>query len=308
MTVQAPLSPHLQAAARELADFKGFADILQRLIEIETAIHTLVGGIGAAVQGGPVVASVEATLQGMAQSQAIVDRMNGELTQNAKAAAAELEALRQRSAGLDDLVDGVRKIAKQTFFLSINASIEATRAGQSAGGFAVVAKEVRALSREAEEVSQKIGDGIGQLVSGLGETLTRVIEDRQKRDAANFADLSATFSHVGRCVSEISTHQGQLLHSVKAQGEALVEPINELAASIQFQDITRQQLGHVDLALVDMGAHFADLSRALRHGGALPPDTVAARIDQMYQGYVMSQQRHSHDGAGASSGKVIELF
>lgn len=56
---------------------------------------------------------------------------------------------------IDHLVRSIRDIASKTDLLSLNASIEAARAGQAGKGFAIVADEVGRLS---EKVQQAVGN------------------------------------------------------------------------------------------------------------------------------------------------------
>ncbi|MGS0758881.1 methyl-accepting chemotaxis protein, partial [Roseateles sp. GG27B] len=58
--------------------------------------------------------------------------------------------------GLLTLVEEVERLARQTNLLSINAAIEAARAGPSGRGFAVVAAEVRRLSTESAQTGKHI--------------------------------------------------------------------------------------------------------------------------------------------------------
>jgi hypothetical protein len=58
------------------------------------------------------------------------------------------------SRGLLGLADVVEKIARQTNLLSLNAAIEAARAGPAGAGFSVVAGEVRRLSAESGEMGE----------------------------------------------------------------------------------------------------------------------------------------------------------
>lgn len=319
MTVAVPVpdrSEAARAAARQLADFGDFAailrrhigevtdstekagfDILSRLIEIEGAILAMVDFVQDSVQSGPVAEAVEQTLESMCASEAVVRRMQEDQARSAEVALARMAEMKTRTEGLDDMVEAIRRIAKATYFLSINAGIEATRAGQSAGGFAVVAREVRDLSKQVEDVSKKIGDGVAQLAEGAVSAMAEVVQDQQTRGAANLAELSQTFETVGQRVASVLTHQKTLMAHVQGQGQALVGPINQLAASIQFQDITRQQLGHVGHSLEDLASHYGACATAIERGMPLPPGQVVDFIDRMFEGYVMAQQRNAHRGA-----------
>ncbi|MFB9445879.1 methyl-accepting chemotaxis protein [Dactylosporangium vinaceum] len=73
---------------------------------------------------------------------------------------AEVAALGQASAAINDVIRIINGIAEQTNLLALNATIEAARAGEVGKGFAVVAGEVKELARETAEATQKVSGQI----------------------------------------------------------------------------------------------------------------------------------------------------
>jgi methyl-accepting chemotaxis protein len=65
------------------------------------------------------------------------------------------EQLTRTMSELGSIVTSISRIARQTKFLALNATIEAARAGEAGRGFAVVAAEVKKLSGETREATDR---------------------------------------------------------------------------------------------------------------------------------------------------------
>jgi hypothetical protein len=84
------------------------------------------------------------------------------------------ENYKTESSRINDFTEEIKKIAEKTDILAINASIEASRAGQFSGGFKVIADEVRKLaeiSRNTAESVLVIGSGISQSAANFAEKI-----------------------------------------------------------------------------------------------------------------------------------------
>ena len=80
-------------------------------------------------------------------------------------------SLEQKSRSINNIVSSINEIAEQTNLLSLNASIEAARAGDAGRGFAVVAEEIRKLSDQCLASSTQISVIIEEIVEKTGEVV-----------------------------------------------------------------------------------------------------------------------------------------
>lgn len=82
---------------------------------------------------------------------------------------AAMESVMQSSNQIEDILSVINIIADQTRMLSLNASIEASRAGEQGKGFAVVANEVRTLAEKSADSSHKIDALVNETKDRINE-------------------------------------------------------------------------------------------------------------------------------------------
>lgn len=79
----------------------------------------------------------------------------------------EIYALLEKTNKITDITKQLDSIASQTNLLSLNASIEAARAGDAGKGFAVVANEIRKLAQESQNANLVISNNIDEIMRQL---------------------------------------------------------------------------------------------------------------------------------------------
>ncbi|MCH8465899.1 MAG: methyl-accepting chemotaxis protein [Roseinatronobacter sp.] len=194
--------------------------------DVMTAAHTALESSNTAE--GRVSETSEAIALMMENVAALTERVNG--------IAAHLERVVASIARVAKVTQDVSGIARQTNLLSLNASIEAARAGVHGRGFMVVAGEVKQLSTQAGQATAEIGAKVEELrlemesvISEASEAsqLAHVIREKTGSvggDVRSLPDLLAGMRHAQQQIvhvaSGIDTEISQTLHEIEqmAQG------------------------------------------------------------------------------------------
>ena len=251
----------------------------------------------------------------------IVVKMSGYVQQRLQDAEQDQIRVAQvvgEARALESLVQLIKHVAGQINLLALNAAIEAARAGEAGRGFAVVADEVRKLSAETETAVSKISLGIQSVAKSIEiqfqDTLSHDDLDQEKIMLGQF---STQLQELGESYQELMQHETETLNQVQRSSTQLGNMFLEAQAGVQFQDVTRQQIEQVMQALKQLDEHAEGLAERLRvyEEPAANYTPLTRRLETLYSGYVMEQQRTSHDASlkreaskQASVKSNIELF
>lgn len=150
--------------------------------------------------------------------------------QQANEVFALLEQYMKEISGVTEQLNG---ISSSTTMLALNASIEASRAGQSGAGFAVVATKVQELAVDSNKCSNQVATVVGQMQRQVQMTTTQLVESEKEIHTSldtlqglqdSFDQLTEHFSSLYQDIESQNSNMNQ----VNAIFENLKERINEM--------------------------------------------------------------------------------
>ncbi len=214
---------------------------------------------------------------------------------------ARMRTLADAAQRIEKVVKLIQAIAGQTSLLALNATIEAARAGEAGLGFAVVAAEVKELSRRTakatEEVSEQI-HGIQQAVhdtaeailavdhsvaamGGVNENINRIIEQQ----IAQLGVIGSEAMKVAAQVSQTLPGIRAVVNDVATAGDAVLSTADDL-------------IGRAETLASSVSRYFADLDHGSIKVGILHSlsGTLTASERPLQQLLVMMIEKLNKNG------------
>ena len=169
----------------------------------------------------------------------------------------ELDGVQKRTQAIDGFLQDVEKLADQTSLLALNADIEAARVGEHGRGFSVVANEIRRLSNRSHEFSDRIRSHLKEVRVGLNKTYgdMRLLS---AADVEHALQLKDEVLQLTRSLETKNREVADTVSSINAISKEISQDVQNVVMSLQFHDITSQQLN-------SMFSPMDDLRRVLFH-------------------------------------------
>jgi len=284
---------------------------LEELARIEVSKHN----------GGELLTVVHEKMKLDQQLGLILEMFVQKLEQDVSENLGRVQRLQEVKA-LEPLIDVIARIARQINLLSINAAVEAVRAGHSGNGFAVLAAEIRQLSNQTAATVKDIASKIQIVTSGVDKELEAATSRANRNTAVgNMHKVLADIYDMQKRFNEAADKNDieRVFGSLGQGHRALVELMTQALGEMQFHDVMRQRVDQVQVAIHELNEHLQGLASLMERTDGMPHerdrlrDLLAAQADR----YVMHSQVSTHQqtvGVGdaapaeAHAAPRIELF
>jgi methyl-accepting chemotaxis protein len=280
---------------------KAAYDITNRLLAIDAVVTRLDNFVAQTAEDSSAIA--QNSEQNIAGNQALISKMEVYIKRRIDEASSDQTRISQvvkDAQDLGKLVQLVKDISSQTNLLALNAAIEAARAGEAGRGFAVVADEVRKLSTETDNAVTKINKGINSVAENIRQQFhDKLAHSNVDAERAALTEFSTQLTNLGAGYQTLLAHDMNTLNTVKESSTELAGMFMDVLASVQFQDITRQQIEIVQKAMNKLDDHAETLARRIKasEDANFTYTPLAEHLDTLYSSYVMDSQRVSHQQA-----------
>jgi methyl-accepting chemotaxis protein len=239
----------LEAAVTEQAASTN--EVVATTKEISATSQTLVQTMGD-------VSKMASDTAGMANSaQGDLDGMEGTMRQLATSTASistKLAAISEKANNINKIVITITKVADQTNLLSLNASIEAEKAGEHGLGFAVVAREIRRLADQTAVATLDIERMVKEMQSAVSVGVMEM--DKFTRDVGRGVDdvnqIGTQLNKMMEHVQNLSPRFETVTEGMQAQSQGAQQITT---AMVQLSDAARQtmeSLRQTNSAIMDL--------------------------------------------------------
>lgn len=285
-------------AARKFAEGTG-EDLVSRFARISSHLDVAL----AASAGAPDLAP--GALDGL------IDNHRSELDQLMQASRQALHGRDQALHAVDQVarqVDGLMSLAAElqtisraTQMLALNASVEATRAGEAGGRFAVVAREVRALATQSREAAGRMSRQVAE-VQSLANQARSSGRTRLDSDDDVAAHIEEHARALVRALLGSLSETARSSRTLRQAGKQAQADVDDIMMSLQFQDRLNQMLAVVTNDMTRLEAWL----RGNHDSAALNPAEWLARLEASYP---MEEMQAAHLGtAHVEKDAGVEFF
>jgi methyl-accepting chemotaxis protein WspA len=223
---------------------------------------------------------IYATAQDLARTMAGVTRMAAEAAETAGGGVSSLEGIRgaidelihasaamtrtfdsinEKTGNIDKVITVITKVANRTNLLSLNAAIEAEKAGEKAGGFSVVAVEMRRLADQTAVAALDIEKQIREVQHAVRDGVSSV-ESYARQTQAKSTAVTDLSSGLGRVI-EGTTKLGPEFEAVNSGMQMQSQGAGQIAEAMQQ---LRDAAGQTKDSLAEFRQVAEDLHSAVR--------------------------------------------
>jgi twitching motility protein PilJ len=209
--------------------------------------------------------SVEVAHKGGDAVRRTIDGMNT-IRETIQETSKRIKRLGESSQEIGNIVELINDIAEQTNILALNASIQASMAGEAGRGFAVVADEVQRLAERAANATKQIEVLVRTIQTDTNEAVVSM--ERSTTDVVGGALLAENAGAALEEIEQVSNQIASLVQNISASSRQQTSGAQNIARNMQVLKEISMQTADSTNATSTAIAKLAELSAGLRRAAA----------------------------------------
>jgi twitching motility protein PilJ len=209
--------------------------------------------------------SVEIAHKGGDAVRRTIDGMNT-IRETIQETSKRIKRLGESSQEIGNIVELINDIAEQTNILALNASIQASMAGEAGRGFAVVADEVQRLAERAANATKQIEVLVRTIQTDTNEAVVSM--ERSTTDVVGGALLAENAGAALEEIEQVSNQIASLVQNISASSRQQTSGAQNIARNMQVLKEISVQTAESTNATSTAIAKLAELSAGLRRAAA----------------------------------------
>ena len=236
------------STSQAVAAVKEISVTSQELVRTMTEVNDVASRTGMmAAEGRVNLAGMDGTMRQLAES--------------TSSFGAKLATISERAANINLAVTTITKVADQTNLLSINAAIEAEKAGEYGLGFLVVAREIRRLADQTAVASLDIERMVKEMQYSVSAGVMEMdkFSEQVRGGVREIGDISGKLGDIISAVQGISGRFGQVTEGMRAQSQGAEQIREAMVRLAEGASRTAASLDDFNSATIHLRGAVGDL-------------------------------------------------
>jgi len=207
-----------------------------------------------------------------------IDGMNA-IRETIQETSKRIKRLGESSQEIGNIVELINDIAEQTNILALNASIQASMAGEAGRGFAVVADEVQRLAERAANATKQIEVLVRTIQADTNEAVVSM--ERSTTDVVGGALLAENAGAALEEIEQVSNQIASLVQNISASARQQASAAQNISRNMQVLREISAQTAENSAATSNSVGKLAELSAGLRKSvaGFRLPDAASGKTE-----------------------------